>query len=205
MYCTIIFVFSFCTLCLASNNFDNKEEISTTAFNDSQKVPILEELVNHFNLIARAEIDAYHSCRMAAEGIKDQEIKDALWQFQEDHKKNILAIETEIESFQNYPTKFDLNFKWFSTPGYICLLTLEDDISILQAVERNEYIIKSELDIILNEDIPSFLDRSSYKYGRSVRKSVDRLRKILKSDNEHLFYIRSKLSSLGRKGSVEGW
>lgn len=193
MLYTIIIAISFCTLCLASNSIDDKDEKITSYSDSNQEIPIFKELTKHLKDIAKVEIDAYHSCRMAGEAINDLEIRDALRQFQDDHKKNILEIQNEMEEIQNKPVRFNLDFKGFSTRGFSCPTEYEGDTYILMALEDNEVRIIAEYDIIINESIPSYLKKTNYMYSKKIHHSTNILREQLEVERKNLSYIRSKL------------
>lgn len=141
------------------------------------------DLIKKLNNLAQVDIDAYHAYTQAIESLDDQEIKEQLIRFQQDHVQHIKNFEKVVSDLGGEPVDFSRDFKGFLISGYTSVRSLTGDVGTLKAMDTNEIITnRSYDDMLKDEDLPS-----------DIRKMIEQ---HSNDEKRHLAYIKKKLEEI---------
>ena len=141
------------------------------------------DLIKKLNNLAQVDIDAYHAYTQAIEALGNQEIKEQLIKFQQDHVQHIKNFEKTVKDLGGESIGFSRDFKGFLISGYTSVRSMTGDVGTLKAMDTNEAITNSSYDDMLKEeDLPG-----------DIRQMIE---EHSNDEKRHLAYIKKKLEEI---------
>ncbi len=138
------------------------------------------ELIEKLSSLMKIDIDASKTYEKVIEKIRDNDVKDHLIKFKNDHLNHIESLESTIRKLGGTPPKRDIDLKGLFLTGAVLLDQLFNSENALRALKTGEEVINKAYDQSVTKEIPadirSLLDihnRDELEHLRYISYAID--------------------------------
>lgn len=138
------------------------------------------EVIEKLSSLMKIDMDAIRTYEKVIEKIPDNDIKDHLVKFKNDHFKHVNALESVIKDLGGTPPKRDIDLKGLFLTGGVMLEQLFNAENALRVLKSGEEVINKAYDQSVTKEFPveirSLLDihnRDELEHLRYISYAID--------------------------------
>lgn len=141
-----------------------------------------KNLVSHLKDLVHLDIDAIHAYDQAIEKINVKEVKDALTNFRDDHRRHVDELSAIIRSHGEEPPRFARDFKGFLIQGFTALRSITGTEGALRAMKSNEQLTNVTYVRALSWDLPENVRSIVEKNREDERRHLDAIEDFIRRE-----------------------
>lgn len=113
-----------------------------------------KEIVKKLSSLVQLDIDAVHAYKEAIDKADNQQVREHLILYRQDHERHITDLSTEIRRLGGTPPEFSLDFKGYLIKGFTSLRSATGTKGALNAMHTNEKLTNKEYEAAQGWDLP---------------------------------------------------
>jgi rubrerythrin len=141
-----------------------------------------EEKVKKLKSLFHLDVDAVHSYGQAIPKIEDENIREQVSKFQDDHQRHIANLSEVFKHLGEEPPEYSRDFKGYFIEGFTAITSLGGTKGALQGLRNAEKMTNSRYEESLKWDIEQEI--------------LDTLQQHYDDEKRHLGYIERAISEL---------